>query len=174
MDSRVFDIGSIDAGDFYVKFHLKNREDDFQWVLVAVYGAAQTQFKEKFLTELVHACRKESLPILIGGDFNIIRHSNEKNNDKFEYRWPFLFNAVINNLDLREIVLSGRQYTWTNSLDNPTFEKLDRVLMNIDWEYKFPLVTVNALERSLSDHTSATNSLNPSLHNQPNSNLNKG
>lgn len=60
---------------------------------------------------------------------------------------------MINTLDLREIDLSSRQYTWTNSLDNPTFEKLDRVLMSTDWEYKFPLVTVNALERSLSDHT---------------------
>lgn len=86
VDPKVFDIGSIDAGDFYVKFHLKNREDDFQWVLVAVYGAAQNQFKEKFLNELVHACRKESLPILIRGDFNIIRHAGEKNNDNFEYR----------------------------------------------------------------------------------------
>ena len=25
--------------------------------------------------------------------------------------------------------------------------------MNTDWEHKFPIVTVNALERSLSDHT---------------------
>ena len=149
----VFDISSIDAGDFYVKFHLKNREDDFQWILVAVYGAAQIQFKEKFLTELVHACRKDSLPILIGGDFNIIRHAGEKNKDNFEYRWPFLFNAVINNLDLREIDLSGRQFTWANSLDNPTYEKLDGVLMSTDWEHIFPLVTVNALERSLSYHT---------------------
>ena len=64
-----------------MKFHLKNRDDDFQWVLVAVYDAAQIQFKEKFLTELVYACRKESLPILVGGDFNIIRHSGENNNE---------------------------------------------------------------------------------------------
>lgn len=40
VDLRVFDIGSIDTGDFYVKFHLKNRVDDFQWVLVVVYGEA--------------------------------------------------------------------------------------------------------------------------------------
>ena len=78
MDLRVYDIGSIDVGDFYVKFHLKNREDDFQWVLVAVYDAAQPQFKEKFFNELIHAYKKEPLPILIGGDFNIIRHSSEK------------------------------------------------------------------------------------------------
>jgi hypothetical protein len=67
------DIGSIDEGDFYVKFWLRNKNDNFQWVLVAVYGAAQPEFKEIFLTELVHACIKENLPIVLGGDFNIIR-----------------------------------------------------------------------------------------------------
>jgi hypothetical protein len=35
-------------------------------VLLAVYGAAQQEFKEVFLTELVHACSKEELPILLG------------------------------------------------------------------------------------------------------------
>lgn len=44
-------------------------------------------------------------------------------------------------------------YGSINSLVNPIFEKLDRVLMSTDWEHKFPLVTVHALERSLSDHT---------------------
>ena len=47
----------------------------------------------------------------------------------------------------------GRQYTWANSLQNPTFEKLDRVLMTTEWEFKYPLVTVHALDRGVSDHT---------------------
>ena len=68
-----FDIGAIDEGDFYVKFKLRNKVDGFIWVLVSVYGAAQQEFKEAFLSELVHVCTKETLPILIGGDFNIIR-----------------------------------------------------------------------------------------------------
>src|SRR3954471_8363273 len=48
----------------------------------------------------------------------------------------------------------GRQFTWANSLPEPTYKKLDRVLMDIDWEHKFPMVTVRALERieALSDH----------------------
>jgi hypothetical protein len=35
----------------------------------------------------------------------------------------------------------------------PPFEKLDRVLMSSEWELKFPKVTVEALDRSTSDHT---------------------
>ena len=71
-------IGSIEYGDYFVKFRLRNKVDNFHWVLVAVFGAAQPSFKENFLTELVQACNKEKLPLLLGGDFNIIRHPSEK------------------------------------------------------------------------------------------------
>jgi len=58
----LIDIGSIDEGDFYVKFGLRNKVDDFHWVLIAVYGAAQEEHKEYFLTELIkHVQRKQVL-----------------------------------------------------------------------------------------------------------------
>jgi hypothetical protein len=147
------DVGSIDDGEFFVKFRVRDKVRDFKWVLVAVYGAAQPEFKESFLTELVHSCNHERLPLCIGGDFNIIRNSSEKSNDRFEERWPFLFNAVIDSLDLREIDLSGRKFTWANSRRVPTYEKLDRVLVSTEWEQFFSLATVEALTRDISDHT---------------------
>ena len=149
----VCDVGSIEEGDFFIKFHLRNRSDDFHGCLVAVYGAAQPEFKEKFLTESVQACRKVSLPLLVGGDFNIIRNPSEKNNDNYDDRWSFLFSAIIDGLNLREIEMSGRKFTWANSKNVPTYEKLDRVLASTEWEQKFPLVTVDALNREISDHT---------------------
>jgi hypothetical protein len=36
---------------------------------------------------------------MVGGDFNIIRRKEEKNNDNFCARWPIIFNAIIENLD---------------------------------------------------------------------------
>lgn len=98
-------------------------------------------------------CSHETLPILIGGDFNILRSPNDKNNNNYDDRWPFLFNAVIDGLNLRELDMSRRSFTWANSLDIPTYEKLDRVLMTTEWEQKFPLSTVVALSREISDHT---------------------
>jgi hypothetical protein len=74
----VLDVGSIDDEDFFVKFSLRDSKSDFKWVLVAVYGAAQPEFKESFIIELVQACSNEKLPLCIGGDFNIIRNSSEK------------------------------------------------------------------------------------------------
>ena len=49
--------------------------------------------------------------------------------------------------------MSGRQYTWASRREIPTFEKLDRFLASVEWEQKFPLVTVHAMTREGSDHT---------------------
>ena len=129
-------VQSMVAGDFCVKFHLRSKNDGFLWALVVVYGAAQDEKKPDFLSELVRICEDETLPILVGGDFNIIRRQEEKNNDNFNPRWPFIFNAIIESLDLKEIELSGRQYTWASRREVPSFEKLDRVLSTVEWEQK--------------------------------------
>ena len=46
--------------------------------LVVVYGAAQEEKKPDFLAELVRICDDETLSMLVGGDFNIIRRQEEK------------------------------------------------------------------------------------------------
>jgi hypothetical protein len=103
---------------------------------------------------MVNLAKDNPYPILIGGDFNLLRFRYEKSKGRFEDHWPFLFNAVIDSLDLREVSMIGRQFTLANSLPDPTFEKLDRVLMDANWESKFPMVSVRALERiqGFSDH----------------------
>jgi hypothetical protein len=49
--------------------------------------------------------------------------------------------------------MSRRKFTWANSMANPTYEKLDRILMSTEWEQKFPLANGIALSRDISDHT---------------------
>ena len=118
---------------------------------------------------MVRVCSKDTLPIVIGGDFNIPRRPDEKNNVNFDDRWPFMFNAVIDSLYLREIEMTGMKFTWANHLGNQTFEKLDRILVCADFEYKFPHTTVHALTREISDHTPlllSTNNLSPTYQPQ--------
>jgi hypothetical protein len=148
-----FDVFDIKHGNFVLKFKLCNKEDNFEWKMLAVYGVAQESEKESFLSELARMCDNESLPLLVGGDFNIIRNQSEKNNNRYNDRWPSLFNDVINGLDLRELELSDQHFTWANNLQVPTYEKLDRILVSTDWEFKFPRVTMQSLPRGISDHT---------------------
>lgn len=86
-----------------------------------------TSGKESFFTELSYVCQKQEYPLLVGGDFNIIRRASEKNKSGGCSRWSFLFNAVIESCGLKELELSGRKFTWANKLEDPTYEKLDRV-----------------------------------------------
>jgi hypothetical protein len=72
IDVDVFDVGAITEGDFFIKFNLHDKADGFKWALVSVYGPTQDCFKQEFLSELVRLSNTETLPILIGGDFNIL------------------------------------------------------------------------------------------------------
>jgi hypothetical protein len=54
-------------GDFHVKLHIQNKLDNFTWSLVAVYGAAQEEFKAVFLREMVNLAKDNPYPIIIGG-----------------------------------------------------------------------------------------------------------
>ena len=146
-------VKGVNNGDRCVKFDLTSKGDGFEWSLVTVYGAAQDEHKQEFLAELVRICEQSSKPLLIGVYFNILRRKEDKSNENFNSTWPFLFNAIIESLELKEIHLFGRQYTWASRRDTPTYEKLDRILSNVEWEQKFPLVMVRALERAGSDHT---------------------
>lgn len=148
----IFDIVEQQNGDHFVRLLLYDKTNDSRWNLVVVYGAAQVEHKEDFLTELSQVCQDSQYPFLLGGDFNIIRKEDEKNKSGGYNRWSFLFNAIIEQAGLRELALNGRQYRWPNDHLDPTFEKLDRILTSTDWEDLFPLSIVSAMDRVLSDH----------------------
>ena len=40
-NSATLQVKKVDAGDYYLKFHLRSKDDGFEWVLVTVYGVAQ-------------------------------------------------------------------------------------------------------------------------------------
>jgi hypothetical protein len=120
--------------------------------LVTIYGLAQVEKKEMFLIELSTIFAKCDLPLIVGGDFNILRFSDEKNKPFCANRYSQMFNWIINSYGLREIALVGGKFTWSNNHDLPTLEKLDRVLMNDKWEGLFPLTTLRKRPRLMSDH----------------------
>ena len=66
------DVLASSDGEFHIKLHIRNKAGNFTWTLVAVYGAAQDEFKADFLRELVNLAKDNPYPILIGGDFNLL------------------------------------------------------------------------------------------------------
>jgi hypothetical protein len=94
---------------YYVKLYLQSKVGGFDWVFIPVYGAAQDSHKHEFLSKVIRICETESFPMLLGGDFNILYMRKEKSNDNYNPRRPFVFNEIIESLDLTEIVIFGRQ-----------------------------------------------------------------
>jgi hypothetical protein len=59
-----------------------------------------------------------TLPLVMGGDFNLIRHMNDKNNDNVNQELMDRFNMFIDLHQLQEIRRNGPKFTWTNKQKN--------------------------------------------------------
>ena len=148
----LFYVGSFQQGEFMLQMNLWDKIKKVKWIFLVVYGATQDENKMNFLSELSAFCSRNKEPILIGGDFNILRYMNERNKPGGSFKYSDTFNSLINFYELREIIMSGGLYTWSNNQDNPTLEKLDRILVSNGWADLYPQVLVRKLPREVSDH----------------------
>ena len=144
-----FDVGSFDQGEYMLQWNLLDKLLKIKWNLLVVYGAAQEENKLFFFVELSIFCAKNSEPLNVGGDFNIIRYSKEKNTMDGVHRHTPLFNSVIHFYELRELIMTGGLFTWSNNQDNLVMVKLDRILVNKEWEDLFPQANVKRLPREI-------------------------
>lgn len=112
---ELYDVGSFQQGKYMLQLNLWDKVNKVKWNLLVVYGAAQEEHKLEFLSELSAFCSKNKDPILIGGDFNILRYSYERNRYNGAPRHSDLFNTLINFHELRELIMNGGLYTWSNN-----------------------------------------------------------
>lgn len=98
-------------------------------------------------------CDKESLLIILGGDFNLIRELQDKSNGIGDIGLMDKLNEFIGRHQLRELVRARPRFTWTNKQENPVMAKLDRLLISTGWEARFPLSFAWSLTRVGSDHS---------------------
>jgi exonuclease III len=122
------------------------------WSLTSVYGPQGDEEKLLFLEELSvirEICLGEWL---IAGDFNLIAAAEDKNNSRINRRLLNAFRSKINDLELKEMYMFGRRYTWSSEQARPTLVKLDRILVTTSWEDLFPEAHLQALSSSNSDH----------------------
>lgn len=140
-------MGSFHQGEYMIQLNLWDKINKVKWNLLIVYGAAHDDLKLQFLSELSSFCSKSTEPLVFGSDFNIIRYSFERNKVGGGQRFSGLFNAFINFHELKEIVMTGGLFTWSNNQEDPLLEKLDRIIVSKDWEDFFPHAMVRKLPR---------------------------
>lgn len=89
---------------------------------------------------------------VLGGDFNIMRFSGERDGPVIHLRSMQSFNDTIRYLALSDPPIMSRRFTWTNDRNPPTSAKLDKFLLSQEWENLYPLTSVTTLRRPISDH----------------------
>ena len=98
------------------------------------------------------------------GDFNLLVNPEDKNNTLVNRRMMARFRAKLNNLELKEVYLNGRRYTWSNERTQTTMEKIDRVFTTATWEELYPTCQLTALGSLISDHCPLLLDLEAELH----------
>ena len=62
------------------------------------------------------------------------------------------FLEIIEDLELKDVPLVGGPFTWNGGVNNQTFSRLDRFLINEGWDNHFGDVRQCVLPRPVSDH----------------------
>lgn len=138
--------------DNTITVRLQMLEDGEEWDITGVYGPQGRQNKTRFIQELKSLKDTVAQKWLITGDFNLIYKAEDKNNNRLNRRLMGGFKQALEHLELKELSLNGRKYTWTNEQENPTMTRIDRMFCTIQWEEAFPTAHLQALASTLSDH----------------------
>ena len=130
----------------------RNVLDKKVWRLGVVYGSTYEEGKHEFIDELHSIFDNWDGPMIIGRDFNLVRHQEEKSIGIVDHYWTDAFNDWINFWGMLEIKDPSRGFTWFNNQENPIMAALDRVLVNTFFDQLYPLASVKSASRAGSDH----------------------
>lgn len=98
----------------------------------------------------IRSLQMQSMPWMLGGDFNAILCASEKKRGGLPSRRSMMeFHECLIDSGLQDAGFSGSPFTWNNGT---TWERLDRVLHNDAWIDLFPKTSVQHHPRKCSDH----------------------
>ena len=88
----------------------------------------------------------------VAGDFNAILNPEERSRGGSFNSDMRRFADVIENLRLKDLPLFGGPFTWSGGMNNQSFSRLDRFLINEEWDCLFSGSKQCVLPRPVSDH----------------------
>jgi hypothetical protein len=110
----MFEVGSIYQGQFFISAVVLHRDSKVIFEYIGVYGPADHARAPEFLKELEDKVSRCQHPVVVGGDFNLIRGAEDKSNDNINWPRIHMFNDCIARLALRELKHSDARFTWKN------------------------------------------------------------
>lgn len=126
------------------------------WWFTRVYGPQQDADKVPFLNELTQFRDVAPGEWLLCGDFNMIYRVQDKNNDfnmsRLDRCCMHRFRTFLDSVQLQEIHMIGRKFTWSNERGNLTLVLLDRMFASMEWFGSFADHILKPLSNDCSDH----------------------
>ncbi|KAJ4813587.1 RNA-directed DNA polymerase (reverse transcriptase)-related family protein [Rhynchospora pubera] len=151
-DGRIFSLLNSQATQHLLSVDLELNKDGSRLRLTAVYGPSTSETRPAFLHSLQAATPVSGTPWLLCGDFNVTISPTERTNSSYGIQDSELFRDTLCNLQLIDLPLSDRNYTWSNMRPSPSMAKLDRILINHSFSTLFPNSCLQSLANTSSDH----------------------
>lgn len=126
---------------------------NIQWTTTSVYGPQLQLDKKLFIRELKALKSTASTAWLILGDFNLIYKDEDKNSDRLNRNMMNRFRRALNHLQVKELSLVGRKFTWSNGQENRTMTHIDRVFSTTEFEQIYREPVIYAQSSYVSDHS---------------------
>ncbi|XP_039025263.1 uncharacterized protein LOC120158513 [Hibiscus syriacus] len=120
--------------------------------VVNVYAPNLLSEKKDFFVNLNEVIGNLGVPMIVGGDFNSVRESNERIGISVNSCDMGPLNEFIQAWNLVDLPFSGSCFTWFEGGSSTSANRLDRFLISTDVLCKIPSLIQKTLKRSLSDH----------------------
>lgn len=123
-------------------------------IVTTVYGPSEESelIKIPFFDEIRYISTLVDCPWMLTGDFNVVRWLVDRSGAMRGFNCMSKFNELITNLQLIDVPLRNRSFTWTNKQPVPIHSKLDRIFLTPDLSLIFPVISLQALPMTVSDH----------------------
>ncbi|XP_070031692.1 uncharacterized protein [Nicotiana tomentosiformis] len=124
-------------------------------MMTFVYAKCSSMERLDLWDHLYYLASDMELPWLVGGNFNMLLHEDEKIGGlpvhPLEYE---NFAFCVNSCGLFEQGYKGSPFTWWNGRSNAEciFKRLDRIFVNLPFQNMLPTIEVEHLIRTGSDH----------------------
>ncbi|GMJ04401.1 hypothetical protein HRI_004109300 [Hibiscus trionum] len=120
--------------------------------IINVYAPNDSIRRREFLEELRNWITANSIPVIIGGDFNIVRNKEESTGVSMKTKDMECFSDFINDQGLIDMPCSGGKYTWSSLRQVPSFSRLHHFLISTECAGLWTNLTQRVLPKGLSDH----------------------
>ncbi|XP_023765937.1 uncharacterized protein LOC111914428 [Lactuca sativa] len=154
-DTRLFQKGDVIKNRNFLVVIGKCKNKDGILNIANVYGPQSPTEKKNVWTELLSIIKLRPGMWVMFGDFNVVCELGERCNSQFCPASAFAFNTFIQEANLKDFNMGGERFTFMSRAD-AKLSKLDRFLVCPKFLSSFPLSSVTAHPRELSDHCPIT------------------